>query len=208
MAAKAEYWDHYYDRQRVDARRLPSQFATFVAGELDDRHRIIEFGCGNGRDSLFFASHGHDVIGIDGSAPAIEHCRTAAERIGEDATFIQSSVTDPGLGSRIPVRETATVVYARFFLHAITEQEEQDFLRLAADLTDTGDLMAVEYRTVRDQRQVKVTEAHYRRFMEAHEFHRIAWEHGFTVSYTVEGFGFAKYRDDDAHVARSLLTRA
>jgi SAM-dependent methyltransferase len=204
---KAAYWDHFYDGQQPNTRRLPSQFASFVAGELRSRHRVIEFGCGNGRDALFFAQHGHDVVGIDGSASAIMHCRAAADALGEDAAFVQGSVSDPDLPALLQRRTEPSVVYARFFLHAITSDEEQAFLSCAAAITAPGDLMAVEYRTVRDQSQVKVTDPHFRRFLSPHQFHLDAADHGFHVTYSVEGFGYAKYREDDAYVARALLSR-
>jgi SAM-dependent methyltransferase len=40
---------------------LPSQFAVFVANEVAPA-RLLEVGCGNGRDSLFFSSAGFDVV--------------------------------------------------------------------------------------------------------------------------------------------------
>jgi hypothetical protein len=43
--------------------------------------------------------------------------------------------------------------------------------------------------------------------MEPAAFQLAAHEHGFDVTYAVEGFGFAKYKQDDAYVARMLLTR-
>jgi SAM-dependent methyltransferase len=204
---KAAYWDEFYRRQQPTLRRVPSQFATFVAGELDSRHCVVEFGCGNGRDALFFAEHGHDVIGIDGSPRAIAHCQAAAEAVGTPAVFVEGSVSDPDLPSRLPNRRAPSIVYARFFLHAITSAEEQAFLACAAGVTRPGDLMAVEYRTVRDQGQVKVTDAHFRRFLSPHQFHLDAAEYGFHVTYSVEGFGYAKYREEDAYVARALLRR-
>jgi SAM-dependent methyltransferase len=203
----AAYWDEFYGQQQPMARLLPSQFATFLAGELPNRHRIIEFGCGNGRDALFFDQHGHHVVGVDGSSQAIRHCRMAAAALAADAVFVEGSVSDADLPSRLPDRDGPVAVYARFFLHAITSDEEQAFLRCAAELTAPGDLMAVEYRTMCDQGQVKVTDAHFRRFLSPHQFHLDAARHGFHVTYAVEGFGYAKYREDDAHVARALLTR-
>src|SRR6187402_2050055 len=56
---RSDYWDEYYAARATTRRPLPSQFATFVAGELDRPHRVIELGCGNGRDSIFFSSFGH-----------------------------------------------------------------------------------------------------------------------------------------------------
>jgi SAM-dependent methyltransferase len=204
---KAAYWDTFYGQQEPSLRHIPSQFATFVASELDRKHQIIEFGCGNGRDTLFFAQHGHDVVGIDGSAPAIKHCRAAAEALGEDVIFIDGSVDDPDLPARLPGRQGPAVIYARFFLHAITSVEESAFLECASAITRPGDLMAVEYRTVRDQGQTKVADAHFRRFLTPHDFHLDAARQGFHLTYSVEGFGYAKYREEDAYVARALLRR-
>ena len=39
---RATYWEQYYSARSTPVRRLPSQFATFVAGELNRPHRVIE----------------------------------------------------------------------------------------------------------------------------------------------------------------------
>jgi SAM-dependent methyltransferase len=205
--ARTGYWDSYYSSRPSQVRPLPSQFATFVAGELEEPHRVIEFGCGNGRDSVFFASYGHDVIGVDGSEAAIERCRGLASALGEKATFVNSRIDDEALPERLGATEGPLAIYARFFVHAITDHEELNFLQLAADLTASGDMLAVEYRTVRDQSGPKVTGAHYRRFVTPATFQARALGCGFDVAYAVEGFGFAKYRQDDAYVARAIFTR-
>lgn len=205
--ARTHYWDEYYAARSTTVRRLPSQFAVFVAGELEGRHRIIELGCGNGRDSMFFASYGHEVVGVDASHAAIDGCRRLAEALGERATFIASRIEDPALPALVRGASGPRLVYARFFLHAITEEEERDLIALASSITDPGDLLAVEYRTVRDSSGVKVTDQHYRRFVLPAAFEARALGHGFEVIYSVEGFGFAKHGQDDAYVARTVLRR-
>jgi cyclopropane fatty-acyl-phospholipid synthase-like methyltransferase len=190
--AKGAYWDQYYSRATDITRPLPSQFAVFVAGELQSPHRLVEFGCGNGRDSLLFSSHGHRVIGVDASDPAVKRCVRLAETLGEPADFLTSAIDDPGLVGRIPASEYPTAIYARFFLHAITEEEEQSFFLCANALTKPGDVMAVEYRTVRDLSQEKATVSHFRRFMDPVVFQVAAARHNFHTRYAVEGFGFAK----------------
>ena len=40
---------------------------------------LIELGCGNGRDSLFFAKNGINVTGIDASETAIDELRNTVE---------------------------------------------------------------------------------------------------------------------------------
>ena len=206
-ADRLNYWDRYYARPAGAQRQLPSQFATFVAGELGGPRRVIEFGCGSGRDSLFFASHGHDVTGVDGSESAVEGCRALAEQLGEAASFVHARIDDPDLVNQLKGPDAPLALYARFFVHAITDDEERAFLDLTAELTRPGDLLAVEYRTVRDARGAKVTEGHFRRFVTPSTFEARALSRGFDVTYAVEGFGFAKYGEDDAYVARELFTK-
>jgi cyclopropane fatty-acyl-phospholipid synthase-like methyltransferase len=207
VEARGAYWDQYYSKLTDVTRPLPSQFAIFVAGELQSPHRVVEFGCGNGRDSILFSSHGHRVIGVDASDPAIKHCERLAETLEETADFLTSAIDEPDLLGRIPTSEGPTLIYARFFLHAITEAEEQSFFQCANTLTKHGDIMAVEYRTVRDLNQTKTTLCHYRRFMDPVVFELTAAHHGFHVRYAVEGLGYAKYLQEDAYVARCVLVR-
>jgi cyclopropane fatty-acyl-phospholipid synthase-like methyltransferase len=202
------YWEQYYESHTPSGRRqLPSQFATFVAGELGTRHRVVEFGCGSGRDSLFFASYGHDVVGIDASEHAVAACRALAAESSVPAEFVCPDLADSQLLDRLAPTDDPVVVYARFFIHAITDDEEQRFLDLASQLVPSGGLMAVEYRTVRDASGQKVTAEHFRRFVSPSTFDARALSKGFDVSYSVEGFGFAKYRQDDAYVARTVFVK-
>jgi SAM-dependent methyltransferase len=204
---RAGYWDDYYAHRSPVRRPIPSQFAAFVAGELEQANRIIELGCGSGRDAIFFASYGHDVTGVDASVEAVKSCDELAENVGVRATFLVGRIDDPRLSERLDASTRPLLIYARFFLHAISPTEEQAFLDLATALTRTSDKLAVEYRTVRDASGAKVTEKHYRRFVVPARFEASALERGFDVSYAVEGFGFAKYKHDDAYVARTLLVR-
>ncbi|WP_272816006.1 MULTISPECIES: hypothetical protein [unclassified Shinella] len=81
------------------------------------------------------------------------------------------------------------------------------FLKTAASLENL-DLLAIEFRTDRDAQQTKVTDSHYRRFIPPLDFLSRAAKFGFSPAYFTEGFGYAKYRNDDAHIARVLMRRA
>lgn len=204
---RSDYWESYYARAGGGKRPLPSQFAAFVASEMDTPRRVIELGCGAGRDSIFFSLYGHEVIGLDASEQAVKHSTELAAALQSKARFQVATVDDPDLQDRFPPVECRTLVYARFFLHAITSEEERALLRFASSVTVADDELAVEYRTVRDSSGVKVTDAHYRRFVEPAIFQARAIEFGFDVTYAVEGYGFAKYKQDDAYVARTILKR-
>jgi hypothetical protein len=69
-------------------------------------------------------------------------------------------------------------------------------------------MLALEFRTILDQSREKVTASHYRRYIDAsHLAHHLTQEFGFSVSYFAEGTGFAKFRSDDAYVARLLFLK-
>lgn len=210
--AKAQYWESYYAERKSTRVPVPSQFAVFVAQEISDDTTVIDVGCGNGRDSIFFASQAHSVLGLDGSSAAIDACRAVANAAGEaHAEFEAVGVTDPAFtstlsravaGARGPV-----VVYARFFLHAITDDAQAEMIAAVAGSLRPGDQFAVEYRTTKDAALTKETAEHYRRYIDPAQLIVEVSRQGFSVEYAVEGFGFAKYRHDDAHVARAIFRR-
>ncbi|WAX98153.1 class I SAM-dependent methyltransferase (plasmid) [Aminobacter sp. NyZ550] len=207
---QGEYWDRFYS---VDsAPLLPSQFAVFAAGEASDAHYVVDFGCGNGRDSLFFAGTGRKVIGFDASSEAIAGCREKAARLGAPADFNVANIAHDECEKLVLSKlgnSDNVLVYARFLLHAIPDATEAALLSHARSiLSQREGMFAVEFRTHRDRQQTKVTPQHYRRFVDPFDFLSRATASGFAVKYFVEGFGFAKYRDDDAHVARCILTLA
>jgi SAM-dependent methyltransferase len=55
--------------------------------------RALDLGCGGGRNTLYLARHGWDVIGIDISRPGIEKARSRAIGDAASARFIEGDVT-------------------------------------------------------------------------------------------------------------------
>ena len=102
-----------------------------------------------------------------------------------------------------------SMIYARFFIHAITDEEQASFLDFcAAYIKAHGGRAAFEFRTPMDERLTKVTGAHYRRYVDPVDFLSELFKRGLTASYMVQGTGLAKYKTDDAHVVRLLVERA
>ncbi len=208
------YWEAYYAERRADQALVPSQFAAFLASEMAGRiDGILDVGCGNGRDTLFFSGLGYRAVGIDSSSRAIELCeqrRTAlppAER--NRMQFINAAVSETGVSAGLEqllaLGAERIAVYARFFLHAVGESVEAELLRSVAEAGPEVVLLAAEFRTHLDRDLAKVTPDHYRRFIEPVALLRRAEDSGYIVEYAVEGLGLAKFRTDDAHVSRVLL---
>jgi 2-polyprenyl-3-methyl-5-hydroxy-6-metoxy-1,4-benzoquinol methylase len=104
---------------------LPSQFAAFIANEIEPC-RLLEVGCGNGRDSLFFSSAGFDVVAADYSAAAVELSRTRSEESGIKLEVVQLNVYNWSQVIRFIGQSSAAfdAVYAPFFLHAVSQRLE------------------------------------------------------------------------------------
>jgi SAM-dependent methyltransferase len=207
--AKGDYWNNFYSKEKSP--KVPSQFAVFVASEYPECSVFVDIGCGNGRDSFFFASQGKSVVSVDGSESAV----TLIDTVNDgrfDIKALCSSVDAPQLSSeivkRLPEIDGLAILYARFFLHAINEEEEDAFLAACIDVMKKAGnaVLAVEFRTIRDRGLQKETRTHYRRYIDPVDFIQKVNTKGLSVKYFVEGFGYAKYKSDDAHVARLVLS--
>ena len=56
-------------------------FDQLLKGRLKPGMRILDAGCGHGRNLRYFLTNGFDVCGVDGSAAAIQHLRSAAAEL-------------------------------------------------------------------------------------------------------------------------------
>ena len=157
------YWSDFYSKTSVDS--TPSSFALTVIHDLTLRGlkgcRVLDVGCGNGRDSKAFHDNGFDVTSVD---------------VAFDSNFpwrhVKSDVKD------IPDAffEETHVLYLRFFLHAITaSQQAQLFIRIKS-LCALSTLVYIETRSANDpmllKDRISETEScftHYRRFQTCDE---------------------------------------
>ena len=109
-----EYWDNFYKRNGL--MQDPSTFAQYVQNNhLGKRGQLLELGCGNGRDALYFAQNGLKVTALDFSRQTIENLRRSTVR---GARFLHRDFSDLSIFSDFDY------VYSRFTLHAVDEDTE------------------------------------------------------------------------------------
>lgn len=202
---ETNYWQKYYASSAHNS--IPSQFAAFIAGEFSGREWVIlDLGSGDGRDSHFFAECGFEVVGVDSA-----HLTDGNPDTSKKATYIRGDVTDGKLIAAIADSRRSNnaplLFYARFLLHALSDSELKVFLDLLGSVSRGGDSVAFEYRTHEDDFLPKVTPTHFRRGLRSMDIAISMGSLGFKSSYFREGFGFAKFGKDDAHVARQIFMR-
>jgi len=66
----------------------PSAFARMLRSLLVPGLRVLELGCGEGRDSVFFASCGCDVTAVDVSAAGLRKAERLARRAGVEVRWV------------------------------------------------------------------------------------------------------------------------
>jgi len=116
--------------------------ATFV--DFFDRFdigpaRVLDVGCGQGRDALFIAGKGHEVVGVDLSANGIRDLRSAAARRGLPIEGVVADIVTyrpEGLFDVIVIDRT---------LHMLAKQDRYAVLaRLLDHLTPRGWLLIAD----------------------------------------------------------------
>jgi len=198
-----EYWTSYYNNHKQpDA---PSSFAIFVLDYMEKEQTLLELGCGNARDAIFFNKNGVDVTAIDQVNSEIQFLQdnygsSHLRFIADDFTNIQE------------VDSKFDYIYSRFTMHSITyEQEERTLNWIKNHLNKDGQLF-IELRSVKDnlykegdfvnqKEHAKITD-HYRRFTEIDRFKKDLQKCGFDIVFDIESKGLAVYKNDDPVVIR------
>lgn len=206
------YWDAFYRAAHPDI-ETPSTFAEWCLPLLTPESRLIEFGCGNGRDAIYFAHHTQKVIACDQSEIAIERL-SARQYPGclHRPTFLVCDFSRLADGQF----DAVDVVYSRFTLHAITQAEATTALAWAFRNLRPGGRLVIEVRSVNGdlygkgeqrERDAFVYNGHYRRFVRMEEITAELIALGFTIEKSIESAGLAVYKDDDPTVIRIVAQR-
>ncbi len=203
----SEYWNNYYRNKNSDI-SMPSDFATYVESLLKPQSHILELGCGNGRDSLYFFEKGHYIIGVDGSSVAIDDLNERTKGF-DKARF----VCDDFVKCHTLYQMQYDCVYSRFTLHAITEEQENEMLQNAQKALVENGILCIEARTIHDDiygmgkeiaKNTYIYNDHFRRFLEVDKFKEKLVKMGFEIVLMVEDRGFSKTDKSDPILMRCV----
>ena len=128
------YWDKFYSDCVID---VPSQFCVSMATDVHTKKAVVEFGMGNGRDSLYLAGQGFIVVGVDISSGAVSNCEQAMAKRGvRHATFLCGDITteetvEKAIGTARELANDSSsglIIYSRFVIHSLDDAQEKLFL--------------------------------------------------------------------------------
>lgn len=210
------YWDGFYQLNIVQ--REPSSFAINMLdqGFLDDCRKILDLGCGNGRDSFYFAQHGKKVLGVDSSNEVISNNLRQLSRDKSLQNLLNfETLTDTYNIRELLLRIRPDCIYARFFFHAIDESSEDEILKTLGEISKSGMTILGEMRTISDplmRKGLKISSTerifgHYRRFITPAKFLHKVQNVGFQIIYSRESSGWSVHDSDDPSLLRIVARK-
>ncbi len=149
------FWEQYYSINKEPFQ--PSSFAREVIQNISKNSTLLDVGCGNGRDSIFFANNSIKTTGIDQSETVIKNLKKYENshlifRV-DDINNLKEQKYD--------------YAYCRFLLHSLNENEEDALLAWIKG--NISKKIFVESRVDIDKEKYEKT-THYRRLMNIDKF--------------------------------------
>lgn len=203
-----KFWQRYYSSHRTP----PSQslFAEFCLKQYIKKDNwVLELGCGNGRDALFFAANGINVLGLDLCREEISFLNKnyKSRKLGEGGNKLRFKCAD---FTRYKSRQKFDVIYSRFTIHSISEEQEVDTIKNSYKNLIDGGVLLIEARSMKDDMFSKseklsnhegVTD-HYRRFIDLEIISNNLRKNNFEIMFSIESRGLAIYKDEDPYIIR------
>ena len=174
---------------------------------MEPEKKLIELGCGNGRDSVYFAQQKINVTAID--------------QIEEEMDYLNKKHSLYNLNfkaddfTNLDDDKKYDYIYSRFTLHSVNEKaEKRVFDWITKQLNDEG-LFFLEVRSINDpmfEKGEKISESenvttHYRRYLDFNETIEKLENRGLKIIYKLESQGLAKYKDDDPTLIRIVAQK-
>jgi tellurite methyltransferase len=173
-----KYWEKYY---RYNGVNKQSPFVKFAINYIPKNSKILDVGCGNGRDSYYLARKGFCVKGID-----YAYLPKKSVNISFEKTSIKDFYDE---------FEKYDVIYNRFFVHAITLKEIYELLSFSRN-----SLFISEFREKNDN--PCLYKNHKRTLIDGNEFIKILLDLNYNIIYYKKGYNMAIYKGENPYIIR------
>jgi SAM-dependent methyltransferase len=207
---RQHWWPFYFGQSSKAVSDAPSPFAQWVHQREHSDAAVVDIGSGTGRDSLWFARNGHDVLGLDYVPAATEKGGLAAKDEGLPARFQTFNLYDMrqvlAMGGDLAHRDVPPVLYGRFLIHALEDNGRHNLWRLAGMCLRRGGRFYLEFRTGLDAGKEHEFGEHFRKYLEPEVVIAEIEARGGHIEHQEAGHGLAVYKNEDPHVCRLVAT--
>ena len=175
------FWNKYYkDRDETLPR---SDFAEFTMRYLKKEKSLIDIGCGDGRDSVFFSKQNIFTTGVDFSTLAIKKNKELKN------AYLKFELLN--LNEIQSYRRNFNYAYCRFLFHAINEDIEDNlFVWFKQNIKD---MVFIETR-VEEELTLNTEQDHFRRHFKEEDFLKKILNLGYKILYSETSNNFSKYK--------------
>jgi tellurite methyltransferase len=134
----SEYYDQKYRENEFYWGRQPSSLARIFLQKFPphEGQSLIELGCGQGRDSIFFARNGYQVTGFDYSVEGIKKAQAWAGELKLSIDFFQADV------NQYRLEKSYDVVFTSGALHYIPQGLRDEIISNYKQFTNPGGIHA------------------------------------------------------------------
>jgi tellurite methyltransferase len=187
MSIDTNYWNSFYNKKHLEL--TPSDFCLYVMDYLksNDKMKILDAGCGNGRDS-YYLSKSYNVIGMDISYKPDD---------SESCKFEIGDFTNCD-------KRNYDMIYSRFTLHSITNEQQETFLKSI----HPGTLLCIETRSDKGKEETRYYgDDHYRNFTNKEYLEKMLDDNKYEILYMEEKNDFAKYKNENPICIRVICKK-
>ena len=209
------YWDIYYKNNNVPLE--PTSFAKYCLPLIKKKSNFLELGCGNGRDSIFFARNNISVHASDISKTAIENLKkTAPVSVMKNLKFINEDFTNFNTNQ---YTENFQAIYSRFTIHTILQDKISKVFKWSYNALSDGGLIMIETRSTKDplftsgkgtlieHNTILYEEGHIRHFMERDELVSSLIKEGFNLVEDTESNNLSIHEGDNPVLLRVIARK-
>jgi len=83
--------DFYWGKQPSS---LCSKVLEIIKPTANFHPKLLDLGCGEGRNAVYFAQQGFEVTGVDMSLPGLKKARRYAQEVGVSLTTVRADIED------------------------------------------------------------------------------------------------------------------
>ena len=138
---KGNPYDQKYAGQEFYWGKTPSVMCDSVIKIIrpssDFYPKLLDLGCGEGRNAIYFAKHGFEVFGLDTSLPGLQKTEKYAEEKGVHVKTIHADIINYKL------RDTYDVIFSTGTLHYLTPEVRSQRFQNYKDCTSPNGINAL-----------------------------------------------------------------